>query len=101
MSRQLGSGENARRILRPEPGVDGLRALRGAKSLSQRARLGICQGVPKALSESSTHDRIVVMSYIAIVPNPLLELFPKRAKRARKLLRKAKRKRARRNSKRR
>jgi hypothetical protein len=41
------------------------------------------------------------MSYLAMVPNPFLEMFPKRAKRARKLLRKAKRKQARRNSKRR
>jgi hypothetical protein len=38
------------------------------------------------------------MSYLAIVPNPFLEMFPKRAKRARKLLRN---KQARRNSKRR
>jgi hypothetical protein len=40
------------------------------------------------------------MSYLAIMPNPFLETFPKRAKRARKLLRKAKRKQEKRNSKR-
>jgi hypothetical protein len=41
------------------------------------------------------------MSYLAIMPNPFLEVFPKRVRRARKLLRKAKRKQAKRNSKRR
>src|SRR5262245_51378928 len=41
------------------------------------------------------------MSYLAIMPNPFLEILPKRAKRARKLLRKAKRRQAKRYSKRR
>ena len=40
------------------------------------------------------------MSYFAIMPNPFLEIVPKRAKRARKLMRKAKRRQAKRYSKR-
>ena len=40
------------------------------------------------------------MSYFAIMPNPFLEIVPKRAKRARKLMRKAKRREAKRYGKR-
>jgi hypothetical protein len=40
------------------------------------------------------------MSYLATVPNPFLKMFPKRAKRARKLLGKAERRQAKRYSKR-
>ena len=36
------------------------------------------------------------MSYFAIMPNPFLEIVPKRAKRARKLMREAKRREAKR-----
>lgn len=41
------------------------------------------------------------MNHFAIMPNSFLEILPKRAKRARKLLRKAKRRQAKRYSKRR
>jgi predicted membrane GTPase involved in stress response len=55
----------------------------------------------KPNSKQRKADLRNAMSYLAIMPNPFLEVFPKRVRRARKLLRKAKRKQAKRNSKRR